>query len=165
MFQLLLLSSKDNAKQVTLSEDRFNRPVYWKELQTKIETRNFYKNNLTRFLLDASFQRVWRLFVLAFNNTDGGDNKVERNHHRKYFLPRVDLTNYDVLTDGRKFDDQPINDTINKYDEIREVASGQGDDSTAGCLLDFQYFKNHSNLIAIDLCKKKGLDTDSRAIQ
>ena len=162
---IVTLSSKDNAKLVKLLESEFNRPVYWHEYQTKIETRNLDSNNLTRFPLDASFQGVRRLFVLAFNNTDGGVNKVERNHHRKYFLLRVDINNYNVLTDERNFYDQPINDTINKYDEIRKIATGQGDDYTTGCLLDYQYFKDHYNLIAIDLSKQKELDADSRAIQ
>ena len=99
------------------------------------------------------------------NNTDGGVNKVERNHHRKYFLPRVDIINYNLLTDGRNFYDQPINDTINKCDEIRKIATGQWDDYTTGCLLYFQYFKNHYNLIAINLRKRKELDADSKAIQ
>ena len=40
--------------------------------------------NITKFPLDASFQAVNRLFVLAFDNTNNGDNKVERNSHRKY---------------------------------------------------------------------------------
>ena len=66
------LSSKDNAKLVKLLESGFNRPVYWNEYQTKIETRNLDNNNLTRFPLDASFQGVRRLFVLVFDNTEGG---------------------------------------------------------------------------------------------
>ena len=75
------------------------------------------------------------------------------------------MTNYNVLIDGRNFYDQTINDMIKQYDEIRKIATGQGDDYTTGCLLDFQYFKNHYNLIAIDFCKQKELDADSRAIQ
>ena len=49
------------------------------------------------------------MFVLAFDNTDNGANKVERNSHIKYFLPRADITNYNVLIDERNFCDQPIN--------------------------------------------------------
>ena len=67
-----------------------------------------------------------RLFVLVFDNTENGDKKVERDSNRKYFLPRVDITNYNVLIDGRDFYDQPINDQIKKYDEIRKVATGKG---------------------------------------
>ena len=114
------------------------------------------------------------MFVLAFNNINATipnnpinntANKVERNSHRKYFLPRVNITNYIVLIDGRNFYDQPINDMIKQYDGIRKIATGQGDDYTTGCLLDYQYFKDHYNLIAIDLSKQKELDADSRAIQ
>ena len=105
------------------------------------------------------------MFVLAFGNTDNGANKVERNSHTKYFLPRVNITNYNVLIDGRNFYDQPINDLVKQYDEIRKTATGQGDDYTTGCLLDYQYFKDHYNLIAVDLRKQKKLDPDSSAIQ
>ena len=124
--------------------------------------------------LGCSFQCVNRLFVLAFNNTtedvagnpiNNTANRVQRDSHRKYFLPRVDITNYNVLSDGRNFYDQPINDQIKKYDEIRKIATGKGDDYTTRCLLDYQYFKDHYNLIAVDLSKQKELDADPRAIQ
>ena len=125
---IVTLSSKANVKLVKLSEKGFKRPVYWDEYHTKIESRNLDKNNLTRFSLDASFQRVRRLFVFAFDDTDNGAKKVERNSHTKYFLPRVKITNYKVLYDGRNFYNQPSNDLIKQYDEIRKTATGQGDD-------------------------------------
>ena len=106
-----------------------------------------------------------RLFVLAFDNTENGNKKVERDVHRKYFLPKVDITNYNVLINGRNFYDQPINDQIKKYDEIRKIATGKGDNYTTGCLLDYQYFKDHYQLIAVDLSKKKQLNANPRAIQ
>ena len=119
-------------------------------------------------------QGVRTLFVLPFNNTtvdipnnpiNNTNNRVLRNSNTKYFLPRVNITNYNVLIDGRNFYDQPINDQIKQYDEIRKTATGQGDDYTTGCLLDYQYFKDHYQLIAVDLSKQKELDADSRAIQ
>ena len=64
---------------------------------------------------------LFRLFVLAFNNTNATipnnpvnntANIIERNSHSKYFLLRVNITNYNVLIDGRNFYDQPINDMI-----------------------------------------------------
>ena len=105
------------------------------------------------------------MFVLTFNNTDNDNEKVTRSSTRKYFLPRVYITNYNILIDNWNFYDQPINGMIKQYDEIRKIATGQGDDYTTGCLLDYQYFKDHYNLIAIDLSKQKELDADSRAIQ
>ena len=105
------------------------------------------------------------MLVLAFSNTHNNDNKVERDSHTKYFLARINITNYNVLIDGRNVYDQPINDLKKQYNEIRKTATGQGDDYTTGCLLDYQYFKDHYNLIANDLSKQKELDADSRAIQ
>ena len=135
------------------------------EYNSKIETTEADVDNLKRFPLDASFQAVNRLFVLTFHNTNNGANKVERNNHRKYFLPRVNITNYNVLIDGRNFYDQPIDDQIKKYDEIRKISTGKGDDYTTSCLIDYQYFKDHYQLIAVDLSKQKELDADPRAIQ
>ena len=63
---IVTLSSKDNVNLVEVLEEGFKRPVYWNKCQTKIETRNLDNNNLTRFPLDASFQRVRRLFVFLF---------------------------------------------------------------------------------------------------
>ena len=105
------------------------------------------------------------MFALAFDNINNGANRVERDRHRKYFLPRVNITNYNVLIDGRNFYDQPINDQIKKYDEIKNVTTGKGDDYTTGCLLDYQYFKDHYRLTAVDLSKEKGSEADPRAIQ
>ena len=136
-FPIVTLSSKNNVKLLKLLEERFKRPIYWNEYQTNIETRNLGNNNLTGFFLDASFQTVRRLFILAFNNTTvtvpnnpikNTNNRVERNSHTKCFLPRVNITNYNVLIHGRKFYDQPVNDLIKRYDKIRKIATGQGDD-------------------------------------
>ena len=85
--------------------------------------------------------------------------------NKKYFLPRGEIKNYSVLIDGRNFYDQPINDIIKQYDEVRKVSTGYGDDYTTGCLLDYAYFKDNYRLIAVDLSKQKALDADLRAIQ
>ena len=59
---------------------------------------------------------------------------------------------------------EAVNDSIKQYDEIRKISTGQGDDYTTGCLLDFAYFEKKYRLIAADLSKQKVLDVDSRAI-
>ena len=51
------------------------------------------------------------------------------------------------------------------YENIRKIATGQGDDYMTGCLLDYSYLKDHYKMIAIDLSKQEALDTDPRAIQ
>ena len=83
----------------------------------------------------------------------------------KYLFPRIKIKNYNIEIDGRNFYNQPINDLIKQYDEVRKISTGKGDDYTTGCLLDFGYFKNNYRLIAADLSKQKVLDAYSRAIQ
>ena len=68
------------------------------------------------------------MFVLAYNNTEGDNNQVSINSRQKYFLPRVNIGNYNIQIDGRNFYDQPIHDLVRQYDEVREVSTGQGDD-------------------------------------
>ena len=118
----------------------------------------------TRELRDNSYQDVKRLFVLAYDNT-AGNNEVTADSHRRYFLPRIKIENYNIGIDGRNFYDQPINDLIKQYDEVRKISTGQGNDYTTGCLLDFAYFLRNYRLIAVDLSKQKSLDAVPRAIQ
>ena len=68
------------------------------------------------------------------------------------------------MIDGENIFDQPINSMNKTYENIRNIAMGQGDDYTAGCLLDYAYFKENYKMIAIDLSKQQALDADPRAI-
>ena len=107
------------------------------------------------------FVKELRIFVLAYNNKAGND-QVSVDSYKKYSHPRVKIENYNIEIDGRNFYDQPINDSIKQYDEIRKISTGQGDDYTTGCLLDFAYFEKNYRLIAVDSSKQKA---DSREIQ
>ena len=103
------------------------------------------------------------MFVLAFDNAAA--NRAARNGFQKYYLPRIDLTKYNVIIDGRNFYDNPILSDIEKYTELKKLTIGKGEDYTTGCLLDYDYFKKHYRLVAVDLPKQKELDADPRAIQ
>ena len=158
------LSTKDSANLPRQLNDGFEKSVYWNSYQTKpakvIEQgKNIYE------LLNASFQGVKRLFVLAYFIPDGGNDEAGIKNNRKYFLPRGEIKNYNVLIDGRYFYDQPINVLIKQCDEIRKVSTAYGDDCTAGCLLDYAHFKDNYTLVAVGLSKQKTLDVDPRAIQ
>ena len=87
------LSTKDNINLARQLNEGFKRPVYWNEYKSKIETKEANNGNVTRFLLDASFQGVNRLFALAFNDTtqnvagnpiNNTANRVQRDSHKKY---------------------------------------------------------------------------------
>ena len=160
---IVTLSAEDNAKLSKLLSEGFKRPVYWNKYKI-IPNKTYNENDYIRELLDASYLGVKRLFVLAYRDR-GGANSVTADFHIRHFLPRVKIENCYIEIDGRNFFDQPINDLIKQYDEVRKVSTGQGDDYTTGCLLDFTYFKNNYRLTGADLSKQKALDADSRAIQ
>ena len=67
------------------------------------------------------------------------------------------------MIDGKNVFDQPIND-VKTYENIRKIATGQGNDYTAGCLLGYPYFKESYKMIAADLSKQQALDADPRVI-
>ena len=170
---VVTLSTKDNNNLTKQLNDGFKRTIYWNQYVSKpFPETPHKKTGITRFDLDAAFQGVNRLFVLAFEDTraDEADdapaprnlvaNRVIRDSYRKYFVPRVDITSYNVSIDGRNFYGQPINDSIRKYDEIRKITTGKGDNYATGCLLDYDYFKKNYQLIAIDLSKQRELDAD-----
>ena len=159
---VVTISIEDNAKLMKLLNEGFKRFVYWNKYKV-IPNKTYNQNSYIRKLLDASFQGVKRLFVLAYDNT--GDNPVTADSHKRYFLPRKKINNYNIEIDGRNFYDQPINDSVKQYDEIRKISTGQGDDYTTDCLLDFPYFKKNYRLIAADLSKQKALDADPRVLQ
>ena len=69
------------------------------------------------------------------------------------------------MIDGKNFLDQPIKDNKVTYENIRKITTGQGDDYTTGCLLDYIYLKKYYRMIAIDLSKQQALDVDPKAIQ
>ena len=72
---------------------------------------------------------------------------------------------YYIIIDGRNFFYQPTKYNLKTYDNIRKTATGQGDDYTTGCLLDYPYFIEHYKLIAIELSKQQKLDADPKSIQ
>ena len=84
-------------------------------------------------------------------------------YNEKDFLLRAKIESYNVLIDGKKFYDQPINDLVKQYNEVRKVSTGKNDDYVTSCLLDYACFKDSYRLIAVDLSKQIALDADPRA--
>ena len=110
-------------------------------------------------LVKPSFQGVNRLFVLAF------ENDTQRTSHSSYYLPNAEIKAYNIMINGENFFDQSVKDNIIAYENIRKIATVQGDDYTTGCFLDFPYFKDSYKMIAVDLSKQQALDGDPRANQ
>ena len=79
---------------------------------------------------------------------------MQRRSNKRYYLPNVEIKDYNVMIYGK----------ILKYKNMK-IATGEGDDYTTGCFLDYIYFKNYYKMIVVDLSKQKALDADLKAIQ
>ena len=110
-------------------------------------------------LVEPSFLGVNRLFILAF------EDDAQRTAHDSYYLPTVEIKDYNIMINDENFFDQPIKNNKVTYENIRKIATDQRDDHTTGCLLDYPYFANTYKMIAVDLNKQQALDADPRAIQ
>ena len=69
------------------------------------------------------------------------------------------------MIDRKNLFDQSVKNNKATYENIKKLATLQGDHYTTGFLLDYMYFKNYFKLIAVDLSKQKALDPDLKAIQ
>ena len=93
------------------------------------------------------------------------ENDRQRTSNKRYYLPNVEIKDYNFMIDGKNFFDQPVKNNKITYNNIRKIATGQGDDYATGCLLDYVYFKNYCKMIVIDLSKQQALDADHKPIQ
>ena len=152
---VVTLSTQDNAKLLPQLKWGFQRMMSLNKYLSKPEL--IPQNANLNHLVDPSLQWVNRLFVLAFENDE------QRISSKTYYLPNLEIKDYNVMIDGKKFFDQPIKNNKTTYGNFIKIATGQGDDYTTGCLLDSICFKNY--LIAVDLSKQQALDADPKAIQ
>ena len=53
----------------------------------------------------------------------------------------MEINDYNVMIDGKNVFDQPVESNKVTYENIRKIATSQGDDYTTGCLLHFIYLK------------------------
>ena len=154
---VVTLSTQENNKFFQQLKSGFKRVMNWNKYLSKPEL--LAQNPNLNHLVEPSFQGVNRLFVLAFENDD------DRTSDDLYYLATIEIKDYNIMINGENFFDQPIKNRGVTYDNIRKIATGQGDDYTTGCLLDYPYFANTYKMIAVDLSKLQALDADPRAIQ
>ena len=130
---VVTLSTQDNAKLLPQLKSGFKRTMSWNKYLPKPEL--LAQNENLNHLIDPSFQRVNRIFVLAFED----DTQITSN--KRYYIPNVEIKDYSVMIDGKNFFDQPVKNDKVTYENIRKIAAGQGDDYTAGCLFRLYLFQ------------------------
>ena len=150
---LVTLSTLDNAKLLP----QLKSGLSWNKYVAKPEL--LPQNANLNHLIEPSFQRKNRLFVLAF------EDDAQRTSNKRYYIPNIKIKDDNVMIDGKNVFDQPVKNDKVTYENIRKIATGRGDDNMASCLLDYTYFKKYYKMIAIDLSKQQALDSDTKAIQ
>ena len=113
---VVTLSTKDNEKLLQQLKSGFKKTINWNKYESRIKT--LAQNRYLNYLINPSFQVVNRLFVLAF------ENENDRTSYLTYYLPKVELKDYNVMVDGRNFFDQPINSMNKTYENIRKITRG-----------------------------------------
>ena len=154
---VVTLLTQDNATLLPQSKSGFKRTINWNKYLAKPEL--LAKNPNLNHLLEPSFQGVNIIFLLAF------ENDAQRPSNKRYYFPNVETKDYNIMIDGKNFFDQPGKNDKITYENIRNIATGQGDDYTTGCLLDYTYFKDYYKMIVVNLSKQQALDVDPKSIQ
>ena len=101
---------------------------------------------------------------MGFDNNTVKRNNGDAKSHRRYFLPRENIKDYNILIDGRNIYDQNISGKITRYNELIRLATGKSEDYTAGSLIDCNYYYEDWNIVALDLCRQAILDSDPSSI-
>ena len=154
---VVTLSTQDNEKLLPQLKSGFKRKISWNKYLAKPEL--LARDQNLNYLIEPSFQGVKRLFVLAF------ENDKQRTSNKRYYIPNVEIKDYNIMIDGKNFFDQPVENDKVTHENIRKITIDHGDDYTTGCLLDYTYFKKYYKMIAVDLSKQQVLDADPKAVQ
>ena len=134
---------------VTLSTEEDKKLfIKWNKYRSAMASQT--KNNNLNYLIDSTFAKVNRLFVLSFQNKNDGTS------FSKYYVPNVQIKDFNVLIDGKSFFDTRIKNKEEAYEAIVEM--GKNNDYTTGNLSDYQYFSKHYKLIAIGLSEQIELE-------
>ena len=155
MFQLLVYQKKNYIKLLEQLKSGFKRTIKWNKYRSQMTIQP--QNNNLNYLIDPTFTNVNRLFVLSFQRIAGENNTTKdyRDSFSHYYVPNVEIKDFNVLIDGKSFFDLPVKNKEEAYEKIIDMSNNN--DQTTGNLLDFAYFKENYKLISIDLSKQTKL--------
>ena len=145
---VITLSAENDNKLLEQLKAGFKITIKWNKYRS--EMSNQAANNNLNYLIDPTYSKVSKLFVLSF------ENKEDRTSFSKYYLPKVEVKDFNVLIDQKTFFEIPVKNEEEAYEAIIEMS--KNNDYTTGNLLDYEYFSNHNRLIRIDLSKQIELE-------
>ena len=141
------LSKENDIKLLEQLKLGFKKTIKWSKCRSQMTVQP--QNSSLNYLIDPTFTKVNRLFVLSFPRNDNTDS---RQSYSNYYVPKVEINDFNVLIDGKSFFDLPVKNEEEAYEKIIDMSNNN--DYTTGNLLDFAYFKENYKLIATDLSKQ-----------
>ena len=147
---VVTLSKENDTKFLEQLKAGFKRTIKWNKYRSQMTVQP-HNNNLN-YLIDPTFANVNRLFVLSSAKNILGD---KRDCFSLYYVPNVEIIDFNVLIDRTSFFDLPVKNEEEAYEKTRDMSNSNG--YTTGNLLDFAYFKENYRLIAIDLSRQTKL--------
>ena len=129
--------SENDTKLLEQLKTRFKRTIKRNKYRSQMTIQN--NNNNLNYLIDPTFTNVNRLFVLSFERFEENNVKKDyRDSFSHYYVPKVEIKDFNVLIDGKSFFDLPVKNEEEAYEKIIEIS--KNNDYTTGNLLDFVYF-------------------------
>ena len=145
---VVTLSTEEDNELLNKLKLGFKRTIKWNKYMSQMSNQT--ANNNLNYIIDRTFSNVSRLFVLSF------ENEEDRTSFPNYYVPKVEIKDYNIIIDGKPFFEIPVKNKEETYEKIIEIS--ENSDYTTGNLLDYEYFKYHYKLIAIDLRKQSELE-------
>ena len=134
---VVTLSTKDDNHFLEQLKPGFKRTIKWNKYRSEMTSQT--KTNYINYLIDPAFVKVNRLFVLSFKYEE------DRTSFSKFYVPKVEIKDFNVLIDGKRFFDVPVKNKEEAYEKIMSIS--KNNDYTTGNLLDYEYFSKHYKLI------------------
>ena len=107
---VVTLSTEDDNNFLKQLKSGFKRTVKWDKYRS--EMTNQTKTSNLNYLIDLTFIKVNRLFVLSF------ENEENRTSFSKYYTPKVEIKDFNVLIDGKSFFDVPVKNKEEAYKKL-----------------------------------------------
>ena len=145
---VVTLSAETDNKLLEQLKTGLKKTITWNKYRSEMSNQTI--NNNVNYLIDPAITNVNILFVLSY------ENETDRTSFSKYYIPKVEITDFNVLIDGKPYFDIPIKNNEEPYEQI--IKMNKNNDFTTGKSLDYEYFSNHYKLIATDLSKQTELE-------
>ena len=152
---VVTLSKENDTKLLEKLKSGFKKTIRWNKYRSQMTIQN--NNNNLNYLIDPTFTNANRLFVLLFERIE--ENNVKKDHRdyfSHYYVPNVQIKDFNILIDGKRFFDLPVKNEEEAYEKIIEMSNSN--DYTTGNLLDFACYKENHRLIAIDISKQTKIE-------